>query len=133
MPKVKNKKLKSDLKTVETQLTNECAIHTEIMRVDQEEIKKLQQWVNDLQSGMYINCVYCGHRYGPRKSTPVAMADVLKKHIEICPKHPMSKLRSDLEAMHNKMHFYCSHICGVYRNRKEKTCITCILREGLEE
>jgi len=22
-------------------------------------------WVNDLQSDMYVNCVYCGHRYGP--------------------------------------------------------------------
>ncbi|HEC62245.1 MAG TPA: hypothetical protein ENI27_08330, partial [bacterium] len=27
------------------------------------EVKQLKQWVHDLQSGMYINCVYCGHRY----------------------------------------------------------------------
>lgn len=27
------------------------------------EIKRLRDWMNDLQSGMYINCVYCGHRY----------------------------------------------------------------------
>lgn len=57
-----------------------------------EECDKLQQWVHDLQSGMYINCVYCGHRYGPNDEVPVTMADVLKKHIEQCPKHPMSAL-----------------------------------------
>ena len=60
-----------------------------------EEITRLQAWVNDLHSGMYINCVYCGHRYGPEESTPSVMADVLKQHIEKCPKHPMSKLKED--------------------------------------
>lgn len=62
-----------------------------------EEIARLQQGVNDLQSGMFINCVYCGHRYGPDPGTPVAMADVLKAHVEQCPKHPMSALRKRLE------------------------------------
>jgi len=55
-----------------------------------DECRKLRQWVDDLQSGMYINCVYCGHRYGPRVDTPVPMADVLKEHIEQCPDHPLS-------------------------------------------
>ena len=60
----------------------------------------MKKWVNDLQSGMYINCVYCGHQYGPKENTPISMADVLKQHIEKCPKHPMSKLKTkyaDLE------------------------------------
>ena len=60
--------------------------------------KRLRQWVNDLQSGMYVNCVYCGHRYGPSENTPVSMADVLKEHIEHCPEHPMSKLKAQLAA-----------------------------------
>jgi hypothetical protein len=60
-----------------------------------DDNERLQNWVNDLQSGMYINCVYCGHRYGPSPETPVAMADVLKEHIEVCPKHPMSKLKEE--------------------------------------
>lgn len=74
-----------------------------------EQIKRLKaeladqrRWVADLQSGMWINCVYCGHRYGPRESTAPAihgasetMADALRKHIETCPKHPMSALRDD--------------------------------------
>ena len=68
----------------------------------EKEYSRFKAWVNDLQSGMYINCVYCGHRYGPREDTPVAMADVLKAHIEQCPEHPLSKARAriaDLEAI----------------------------------
>lgn len=60
-------------------------------------IERLGTWVNDLQSGMYINCVYCGHRYGPKDEIPTAMADVLKEHVAQCPDHPMSKLRVALE------------------------------------
>lgn len=62
------------------------------------EVERLKTWVNDLQSGMYINCVYCGHRYGPQDKVPCSMAEALKKHIEQCPKHPMSALKQDLAA-----------------------------------
>ena len=62
-----------------------------------------EQWIADLQSGLYINCVYCGHRYGPRETTPPIlkeasppMAEVLKEHIKTCPQHPMSVLRGFL-------------------------------------
>jgi polyhydroxyalkanoate synthesis regulator phasin len=68
---------------------------------EEGEILRLERWVADLESGMYINCVYCGHRYGPREGTPVAMADVLKEHIEVCPKHPAAALKkrvAELEA-----------------------------------
>lgn len=54
-----------------------------------------ESWVADLQSGQYVNCVYCGHRYGPGETTPVSMADALKAHVETCAKHPMSQLRED--------------------------------------
>ena len=63
--------------------------------------RQFKAWVADCQSGMYVNCVYCGHRYGPREDTPMAMADVLKAHIEQCPEHPLSKARAritELEA-----------------------------------
>lgn len=59
------------------------------------EIDRFKAWVDDLQSDMYINCVYCGHRYGPNTEVPASMADVLKEHIEQCPKHPMSKLKAE--------------------------------------
>ena len=58
------------------------------------EVRRLRDWVNDLHSGMFINCVYCGHRYGPKDKVPCAMSEVLKQHIEQCPKHPMSALKT---------------------------------------
>ena len=74
----------------------------DIIEAQQQEIDRLQRWVNDLQSGMYVNCVYCGHRYGMEKDTPVAMADVLKEHIEHCSKHPMSKLKQEIEQLRDE-------------------------------
>jgi len=53
--------------------------------------RNLKQWVADLHSGMYINCVYCGHRYGPTSEVPATKADMLKRHISKCPEHPLSK------------------------------------------
>ena len=64
-----------------------------------DEIERLQQWVHDCQAGMYINCVYCGHRYGPNDKVPATMADVLKEHIEQCPQHPMSALKKEVERL----------------------------------
>jgi hypothetical protein len=56
------------------------------------KVRFLEIWVADLQSGMYVNCVYCGHRYGPGDTTPVSMADALRAHVAACPAHPMSGL-----------------------------------------
>ena len=59
----------------------------------------LRRWVADLMSGMYVNCVYCGHRYGPRESALTSMADVLKRHIERCPEHPLSHAWAEIERL----------------------------------
>lgn len=78
------------------------SMRLEIAQLKRERDEALQRlaaaeaWVADLQSGMYVNCVYCGHRYGPREGTPVAMADVLKEHIEQCPQHPLSAMKARL-------------------------------------
>lgn len=69
----------------------------------EEKVFALNNWVNDLHSGMYINCVYCGHRYGPSDEVPSSMADVLKEHIEKCPKHPMSSLKSQIRFAVNRI------------------------------
>jgi len=66
---------------------------------DTPEVARLKKWVADLQSGMYVNCVYCGHRYGPGETTPASMANALKKHIEQCPEHPMSKLKDEYDRL----------------------------------
>lgn len=59
-------------------------------------LARYKAWVSDLQAGTFINCVYCGHCYGPDDEVPAAMADVLKAHIEQCPEHPMSALKAEL-------------------------------------
>jgi hypothetical protein len=69
------------------------AIDDDVAEDAVEEIVRLCTRVDELQSGMYINCVYCGHYYGPDDETPESMADVIREHIEQCPKHPMSVLR----------------------------------------
>jgi len=68
----------------------------EALKAENERLKK---WISDLQSGMYINCVYCGHRYGPKSETPVSMADISKEHIEKCPEHPMSHLKAEYDRL----------------------------------
>jgi len=73
----------------------------------QPEVDRLTQWVADLQSGMYINCVYCGHRYAP--GTGPVMQEVLYDHIKTCPKHPLAaalaKLRQVIQAIENGERF----------------------------
>lgn len=64
-----------------------------------DEVARLRACVSDLQSGLYVNCVYCGHRYGPGETTPVSMADALKAHVEQCPEHPMSALKARERAL----------------------------------
>jgi cell division protein FtsB len=76
----------------------------------QEDNERLQKWVNDLQSGMYINCVYCGHRYGPRANTPVSMAEVLKEHIENCEKHPMAELKRENDRLSKQIKELKHHV-----------------------
>lgn len=66
---------------------------------DGSKVERLKQWVADLQSGMFVNCVYCGHRYGPGETTPVSMADALKAHIRECPEHPLSHALRALQAV----------------------------------
>lgn len=62
----------------------------------QAEIARLRRWVDDLQSGMFINCVYCGHRYGPSDSVQPTMQKVLYDHIARCPKHPLSRAQQEI-------------------------------------
>ena len=92
-------KLKCDL---ETEREKSSGYDARIVRLleDLAEVRRglevKQTWINDLQAGMSINCVYCGHNYGPDNEVPATMADVLKEHIEQCPKHPMSALKDEL-------------------------------------
>lgn len=74
----------------------------------ESENARLREWIDDLQSGMYINCVYCGHKYGPKENIPCSMADVLKKHVEVCTEHPMYKFRMRVKKLLLKV-AECAH------------------------
>ena len=73
------------------------------------ENERLQQWVHDCQAGMYINCVYCGHRYGPDDEVPATMADVLKEHIMVCPKHPLSAAIAERDSLQRRVLYLEDH------------------------
>ena len=91
------------------------------------EIERLHDWIDDLQSGMYVNCVYCGYRYGPRESTPSSMADILETHVGKCPKHPMSALRKKNEALEKAL----KKICRVYESGTGSPCYASRLDNAL--
>ncbi len=60
-----------------------------------EDNQRLRKWTDDLQSGMYINCAYCGHRYEKQNSIFPTMQEILTNHIENCRYHPMFKLKKE--------------------------------------
>lgn len=66
------------------------------------ELYRYKQWIDDLQSELYVNCVYCGHRYGRGEITSVSMGDVFHKHIEQCTQHPMFALKKEVELLKNE-------------------------------
>lgn len=68
------------------------------------EIDRLNKWVSDLQSHLYINCVYCGHRYAP--GTGPAMQQVLYDHIKVCPKHPLAAALKEIERLKEELKNY---------------------------
>lgn len=86
----------------------------------QKRVKQLEGWVDDLQSGMYVNCVYCGYRYGPRDKVPTSMADALKIHIEKCPDHPMSKLKARVDELEDDVEMYRNNWLAARRELRER-------------
>jgi len=118
-------------------------LQTEIREL-QEQNEKLEAWIDDLQSGMYINCVYCGHRYGP--NTPrveTTMRKALEEHIASCPKHPLSKAKSELEQarreladLRGRMEESCVSVAGVYMDRSiadfRRACSVLIAEEQMK-
>jgi len=82
--------------------------------------EKLMAWISDLQSGMFVNCVYCGHRYGPSDEVPSTIAEVLKQHIETCSEHPMSVLKAQIKALHDLF----GSIDGMYQYILDDSAVT---------
>lgn len=83
------------------------SLEEQLYRVNlEEQLRRYKLWVDDLQSGSYVNCGYCGYRYGPCQDRPVAMADLLKQHVERCQEHPLFKLRKIAAAAYDALRSY---------------------------
>lgn len=74
-------------------------VREEVDELHVAEVRVLEKWIADLQSGMYVNCVYCGHRYGPSDDPEATRAELLHAHVEVCPKHPMSELKTERDEL----------------------------------
>ena len=113
----------------------------QVLRTLSEEVLGFRKWIDDLQSGMYINCVYCGHKYGPKDEVSSTMADALKEHIEQCPKHPMSALKKEHDELYAALVIAgdylqtapCSVDCSLVRNTGHCDCRRCDTYEGVDD
>ena len=85
----------------------EDQVRTEIARL-RAQLAAVEHWVDDLQSGMFINCVYCGFRYGPGSihaeslddpKATASMRDALTAHVQQCPKHPLAAAEQRVAAL----------------------------------
>ncbi len=74
---------------------------TNLWNKQHKEIKELDKWIDDLQAGMYINCVYCGHRFKSNPEIYPTMQEVLHEHMENCSKHPLFKANQELKRLNN--------------------------------
>jgi len=96
------------------------------------ENKRLKAWIADLQSGMFVNCIYCGHCYGPKETTPVSMADALKEHIEKCSEHPMSKLKEENRRLLSRLVAVDNRACMGQTPSTSFACFICPCLEGCQ-
>ncbi len=82
-------------------MTSGIRTKDEVIQALTVENQQLETWIDDLQSGMWINCVYCGHRYGPGTEAPMRKA--LEQHIAECPKHPLSAAKQEIAKLKQQM------------------------------
>ena len=92
--------------------SGDLAITPEDLERFEAELARYRRWVADLQSGMFISCVYCGHRYGPSDehaatliedgATP-SMQDALRAHIAECTEHPLARALAEKAELESRM------------------------------
>jgi hypothetical protein len=82
--------LRCERDALKVKCLDEAILRQELVAALNEENARLAAWVRDLQSGMHLNCVYCGYRAEP------ATSDVLHDHILTCDKHPAAVLRAEI-------------------------------------
>jgi hypothetical protein len=84
----------------------------------------MQQWVVDLQNGMHVNCVYCGHRYGPVEDTPTSNEQLLFEHIIVCPQHPLRATREGLFAAIGYLRILLGRAEAVHKKHPQEHQVT---------
>ena len=125
---------KSDLQVAMEHLRSDNRALYKSVEALQEENARLNQWVKDLQSGMYINCVYCGHRFGPKDSTPVAMDELLWEHIKTCPKHPGNIVNAKIEKLRQAWLEYKAYLKEKYPAEEGKEWeFTCPHHQAIDQ
>lgn len=77
------------------------------VELQKREERRLMRWVTDLLSGKYVNCVYCGHRYGPTDTTPTSMSEILTEHIKHCEHHPLNSAIEVIKQLLPTAQFSC--------------------------
>jgi hypothetical protein len=69
---------------------------------------------------MYVNCVYCGHRYGPKDETATSCEQMLFEHIAQCPQHPLRAAREGLFAAIGFLRVLAGRIGAVVEKHPEE-------------
>lgn len=70
---------------------------SEVLKCALDQMQKLRSEVERLCGLLYgARCVYCGEVVGKETLNQDLADDVLRKHVEVCPKHPASQLRAEL-------------------------------------
>ncbi len=83
--------------------------------------ERLERWVNDLQSDRYINCAYCGHRYGPEDEI-LNMQQALHEHIATCSKHPLSAANREIARLRATMETLRPIVEEIHGHRELADC-----------
>lgn len=97
----------------------------------EQQIKHLNQWVADLQSGIHVTCAFCGRRYGPAETPLVSMADALREHIQQCSRHPMSELQRENDLHRRRIRILELQLRLVTENSDLRRQLIDLLRENL--
>lgn len=79
-----------------------AAVATDQQKDLRRDVESLRAWIADLQDGGFVNCVYCGHRYGRADRVAASLADVLKAHVAACPEHPLRVALDKLDQLRRR-------------------------------
>ena len=79
---------------------------------DGAEIDRLKAEVERLSELLWgSRCVYCGEIVGKDRKNQDVADDVLRKHVDVCPKHPLAQTKAELKAERERVAAKHGTIC----------------------